>query len=73
MIQLPECQCPFRQHYDPEAAVWQHAQIAGDVHYGFGFGVASYRGERSLGHGGGWSGYHRFLSNWNTQHRSEVP
>jgi CubicO group peptidase (beta-lactamase class C family) len=29
----------------------------GDVHYGFGFGVASYRGERSIGHGGGWSGY----------------
>jgi len=29
----------------------------GDVHYGFGFEVASYRGERCLAHGGGWSGY----------------
>src|SRR5215831_6269795 len=29
----------------------------GDVHYGFGFEIASYRGERSLGHAGQWSGY----------------
>src|SRR5262249_54015668 len=29
----------------------------GNVHYGFGFEIASYRGERSLAHGGGWSGY----------------
>jgi CubicO group peptidase (beta-lactamase class C family) len=29
----------------------------GDVHYGFGFEVARYRGERCLAHGGGWSGY----------------
>jgi CubicO group peptidase (beta-lactamase class C family) len=29
----------------------------GDAHYGFGFEVARYRGERSLAHGGAWSGY----------------
>jgi CubicO group peptidase (beta-lactamase class C family) len=29
----------------------------GDVHYGFGFEIASYRGERNLGHAGMWSGY----------------
>jgi CubicO group peptidase (beta-lactamase class C family) len=29
----------------------------GDVHYGLGFEVARYRGERTLAHGGGWSGY----------------
>jgi CubicO group peptidase (beta-lactamase class C family) len=29
----------------------------GDVHYGFGFEIASYRGERSLGLAGLWSGY----------------
>jgi CubicO group peptidase (beta-lactamase class C family) len=29
----------------------------GDVHCGFGFEIARYRGERCLAHGGGWSGY----------------
>jgi CubicO group peptidase (beta-lactamase class C family) len=28
-----------------------------DVHYGFGFEIAHYRGERRLAHGGAWSGY----------------
>jgi CubicO group peptidase (beta-lactamase class C family) len=29
----------------------------GDVHYGLGFDVARYRGERQIVHGGAWSGY----------------
>lgn len=29
----------------------------GQVHYGFGFEVVSYRGARRVSHGGGWSGY----------------
>jgi CubicO group peptidase (beta-lactamase class C family)/ATP-dependent Clp protease adapter protein ClpS len=29
----------------------------GDAHYGLGFGVHNYRGERVIGHGGGWIGW----------------
>jgi CubicO group peptidase (beta-lactamase class C family) len=29
----------------------------GDVHYGLGFDIAHYRGERQIVHGGAWSGY----------------
>ena len=34
----------------------------GDVHYGFGFGVHSYRGERVVRHGGGWIGWSTLMT-----------
>ena len=34
----------------------------GDVHYGFGFGVHSYRGERVVSHGGGWIGWSTLMT-----------
>jgi CubicO group peptidase (beta-lactamase class C family) len=35
---------------------WDFSEL-GDVHYGFGFEIVRYRGERNLGHAGQWSGY----------------
>jgi CubicO group peptidase (beta-lactamase class C family) len=35
---------------------WDFSEL-GDVHYGFGFEIVRYRGERNLGHAGMWSGY----------------
>jgi CubicO group peptidase (beta-lactamase class C family) len=34
----------------------------GDVHYGFGFGVHNYRGERVVSHGGGWIGWSTLMT-----------
>ena len=34
----------------------------GDVHYGFGLGVHSYRGERVVSHGGGWIGWSTLMT-----------
>jgi Domain of unknown function (DUF3471)/Beta-lactamase len=34
----------------------------GDVHYGLGFRVHSYRGERVVWHGGGWSGWSTLMT-----------
>jgi CubicO group peptidase (beta-lactamase class C family) len=42
-------------------AASEFAEI-GDVHYGFGFGAQSYRGERVVTHGGGWIGWNTLMS-----------
>ena len=41
--------------------VSEFAEI-GHVHYGFGFGVHSYRGERVVSHGGGWIGFSTLMT-----------
>ncbi len=42
-------------------AASEFAEI-GDVHYGFGFGAHSYRGERVVSHGGGWIGWSTLMT-----------
>jgi CubicO group peptidase (beta-lactamase class C family) len=41
------------------AAMWTPARLAGDgsVDYGFGWGLAPYRGRRAIGHTGSWQGF----------------
>jgi len=47
----------FRSAYQYNNLMYLVAgMVLGDVHYGFGFEIASYRGERCLGHAGMWSG-----------------